>query len=122
MAGRLGGQARRRRRGRTMKLSPVRQTLLAVLALSLLGLQIRLWFGEGSLRHVASLEREVDALNQQNAKLAERNRLLAADVRDLKEGSEAVEEIARKDLGMIRDGETFFQILEPPPDKPSDTP
>lgn len=105
-----------------MKLSPVRQTLLAVLALSLLGLQIRLWFGEGSLRHVASLEREVDALNQQNAKLAERNRLLAADVRDLKEGTEAVEEIARKDLGMIRDGETFFQILEPPPDKPSDTP
>lgn len=104
-----------------MKLTPGRQVLLAVLALSLLGLQIRLWFGEGSLRHVASLEKEVQALSEENAKLAERNRLLAADVRDLKEGSEAVEEIARKDLGMIRDGETFFQILEPEQRKPSDS-
>ncbi|ASK34102.1 septum formation initiator subfamily [Alcanivorax sp. N3-2A] len=105
-----------------MKLSPARQVVIAVLALSLLGLQIRLWFGEGSLRHVAALENEVESLNQQNAKLAERNRLLAADVRDLKEGSEAVEEIARKDLGMIRDGEVFFQILEPEQEKPDRAP
>ncbi len=96
-----------------MKVSPARQVILAVLALLLLGLQIRLWFGEGSLRHVTSLEQQVEVLNEKNAELAERNRLLAADVRDLKEGSEAVEEIARKDLGMIRDGETFFLIVEP---------
>ncbi|MCH2556934.1 MAG: septum formation initiator family protein [Alcanivorax sp.] len=96
-----------------MKLSPARQVVLAVLALLLLGLQARLWFGEGSLRHVASLKKQVETLTADNAELAERNRLMAADVRDLKEGTEAVEEIARKDLGMIRDGETYFLIVEP---------
>ena len=85
-------------------MSPARQVVLAVLALVLLALQARLWFGEGSLRHVASLERQVEVLNEKNAELAERNRLLAPDVRDLKEGTEAVEENARKDLGIIRDG------------------
>ena len=99
-----------------MKLSPARQVILAALALLLLGLQARLWFGEGSLRHVATLEKQVASLSEQNAELAERNRLMAADVRDLKEGTEAVEEIARKDLGMIRDGETFFLIVEPASD------
>ena len=77
-----------------MKVSPARQVVLAVLALVLLVLQARLWFGEGSLRHVASLERQVEVLNAKNAELAERNRLLAADVRDLKEGTEAVEELS----------------------------
>tara|TARA_A100001391_G_scaffold217_3_gene507 strand:- start:11783 stop:12100 length:318 start_codon:yes stop_codon:yes gene_type:complete len=96
-----------------VKLSPARQVVLAVLALVLLGLQARLWFGEGSLRHVAALEKQVETLTAQNAELAERNRLMAADVRDLKDGTEAVEEIARKDLGMIRDGETYFLIVEP---------
>ena len=81
-----------------MKVSPARQVVLAVLALVLLALQARLWFGEGSLRHVASLERQVEVLNAKNAELAERNRLLAADVRDLKEGTEAVEEIEAEEL------------------------
>ena len=103
-----------------MKVSPARQVVLAVLALVLLALQARLWFGEGSLRHVASLERQVEVLNEKNAELAERNRLLGADVRDLKEGTEAVEEIARKDLGMIRDGESFFLIVEPQQDPDRD--
>ncbi|MGB2246985.1 MAG: FtsB family cell division protein [Alcanivorax sediminis] len=97
-----------------LKLSPARQVVFAVLALVFLGLQARLWFGEGSVRHVASLKQEVAALKQTNAKLTERNRLMAADVKDLKQGTEAVEEIARKDLGMIRKGETFFLILEQP--------
>ena len=97
-----------------MQLSPARQIVIALLALVFVGLQARLWFGEGSLRHVATLEKEVAALKQSNAKLSERNRLMAADVKDLKQGTEAVEEIARKDLGMIRDGETFVLILEQP--------
>ena len=62
----------------------------------------------------------VVSLEQKNAELAERNRLLAAAVRDLKEGTEAVEEIARKDLGMIRDGESFFLIVEPQQDPDRD--
>jgi len=98
----------------TLKLSPARQVALALLALLFLGLQVRLWFGEGSLRHVAALKKDVAVLKESNAKLAERNRLMAADVKDLKQGTEAVEEIARKDLGMVRKGETFFLILEQP--------
>jgi len=97
-----------------MTLSPARQIALALLALLFLGLQVRLWFGEGSLRHVAALKKDVAVLKESNAKLAERNRLMAADVKDLKQGTEAVEEIARKDLGMVRNGETFFLILEQP--------
>lgn len=97
-----------------LRITPGRQVALALLALLLVILQARLWFGEGSYRHVKSLEKDVAALKQSNAKLAERNRLMAADVKDLKQGSEAVEEIARKDLGMIRNGETFFLILEQP--------
>ncbi|BAP14085.1 MAG: septum formation initiator subfamily [Alcanivorax borkumensis] len=100
--------------GLTRQLSPGRQIVLALLALLFLGLQARLWFGEGSLRHVAMLKKDVAVLKQSNAKLAERNQLMAADVNDLKRGTEAVEEIARKDLGMVRTGETFFLILEQP--------
>ena len=66
---------------------------------------------ESALRR---LRKDVAVLKESNAKLAERNRLMAADVNDLKQGTEAVEEIARKDLGMVRKGETFFLILEQP--------
>lgn len=97
-----------------MAMSPPRQILLAVLALLLLALQVRLWFGEGSLRHVASLHERVAAQQADNQSLLERNRLMAADVEDLKAGLDAVEEIARRDLGMIRDGETFYVIIDPP--------
>lgn len=97
-----------------MKLSPARQIVIAVLALALIGLQIRLWFGEGSLRDAAQLKKQVQELELKNQSLAERNRLLAADVHDLKDGSGAIEEIARKDLGMIRDGETFFLVMPGP--------
>lgn len=95
-----------------MKLSPARQVILALLALVLLGLQARLWLGEGSLRHVASLEERVAEQEADNRGLKERNDLLAADVADLKSGLDTIEEIARKDLGMIREGETFFLVVE----------
>lgn len=98
-----------------LQLTPGRQIAIALLALLFLGLQVRLWFGEGSIRHVLTLEKEVAALEEENAALETRNQLMAADVKDLKRGTEAVEEIARKDLGMIRSGETFFLILEEPP-------
>ena len=92
---------------------PWRWLLLSVLVLMLTGLQARLWFGEGSLRHVMELREQVAELEQENAALRERNRLMAADVSELKEGLDKVEEIARRDLGMIRHGETFFMVLEP---------
>lgn len=92
---------------------PRRPLVLAVLLVLLLGLQGRLWFGEGSLRHVQALERQAGEMRERNAGLRERNALLEADVRDLKSGLDTLEEIARKDLGMIREGETFF-IFTPP--------
>lgn len=97
-----------------MKTSPRRQIVLALMALALLVLQGRLWLGEGSLRHKVALQARVDTLAQQNSKLSERNQLMAADVADLKQGLDAIEEIARKDLGMVREGETFFLVVEDP--------
>jgi cell division protein FtsB len=95
-----------------MAMSPRRQVVIALLALALLGLQWRLWTGEGSLRHVSSLKQTVEKKQSDNQRLFERNRLMSADVDDLKSGLDAVEEIARRDLGMIRDGETFFLMIE----------
>lgn len=89
------------------------RTLLLMLLLLLLGwLQYRLWIGQGSLQEVHQLrlavERQTVELTEQQA----RNRDLAAEVEDLREGKAAVEERGRSDLGMIRKGETFFLIVE----------
>ena len=95
-----------------MKRPATATLLLAVMVLALLTLQARLWFGEGSLRHVAGLRQQLAALEAENARLAERNRLIAADVQDLKAGLDKIEEIARRDLGLVREGETFYLVLE----------
>lgn len=95
-----------------MKRSPKQVLVLVVLGLILLLLQVRLWFGEGSLRHAHSLGMQVDERRQENRILEERNALMAAEVKDLKEGMDAVEEIARKDLGMTKEEETYFILQE----------
>ena len=95
-----------------MTLLQPRHMIIAVLTMLLLVLQWRLWFGEGSLRHVTHLNHQVKTLEDLNQQAEDRNRLLAADVRDLKQGTEVVEEIARKELGMIRKDEVFFQFIE----------
>ena len=76
-------------------------------------LQYRLWFGDGSVREVAQLQSQIDAQEQQNARLRERNRTLAAEVQDLKKGTTAIEERARTDLGMVGKSETFYQVVSP---------
>ncbi len=78
----------------------------------LLVLQVTLWFGDGSLPSVWRLQRAVTAQQAENAELAARNQQLEAEVEDLKQGLSAVEERARSELGMIRRGETFYQIVE----------
>jgi len=84
---------------------------LWIVTLALLaGLQYRLWIGEGSLAHVAQLKQQIAEQRQENEQLEERNRVLAAEVVELKQGLETVEERARHELGMIRDGETLFQL------------
>jgi cell division protein FtsB len=85
----------------------------AILLFLLLILQYTLWLGEGGLVRVWSLNEQVAVQEQENAQLRERNRALEAEVLDLKQGLEAIEERARTDLGMIKKNETFHQVVEP---------
>src|SRR6266446_7780130 len=88
--------------------------LLAVVVL----LQYRIWLSEDGVRELDRLQRAVAAQRVDNGQLAERNRQLAAEVRDLKTGMDALEERARSDLGMIARNETFYQVV---PARPADT-
>lgn len=87
--------------------------LALTLLLLLLALQYRLWVGDGSLAHVVRLQHEVEKQGLENDSLQQRNDILAAEVKALKSGLDAVEERAREDLGMIKPGETFFMLVEP---------
>lgn len=86
--------------------------LIAALIVLLIGLQYRLWIGEGSLAHNVALQKEINRQKEENARLIERNKLLEAEVAALKNGYDAIEEKARNDLGMIREDETLFMIVE----------
>ncbi len=90
----------------------MRWVAYAVLALLLL-VQWPLWFGKGGWLRVWELQRQVAAQSGQNATLVARNAVLAAEVRSLKEGREAIEERARQELQMTRGDETFFQLVPP---------
>jgi cell division protein FtsB len=89
--------------------------LAAALAVAVLLLQYRVWFSEDGVHDVARLQQAVAAQRSENDQLAERNRQLAAEVRDLKTGMDALEERARSDLGMIAHNETFYQVVPPRP-------
>jgi cell division protein FtsB len=78
----------------------------------LLVLQYQLWLGNGGIRDAWRLQDAVAAQRRENEALHQRNDALEAEVRDLKSGLEAVEERARRELGMIRDGEVFYQVVE----------
>lgn len=88
--------------------------ILLLLLLLLLGLQYRLWIGDGSLAEIRSLRDEIAVQRTELEQLRARNQTLAAEVLDLQEGLDAVEERARSELGMIREGELFLQIIEEP--------
>ena len=77
------------------------------------GLQYRLWIADGGLAHTHRLQGEAEARREENAQLAARNAALDAEIRDLKSGVGAIESRARMNLGMVRDGETFFLIINP---------
>ncbi len=85
--------------------------LLAVLIIILFGLQYKLWFGDGSLSEVVQLSRELEIQKARLHQLEERNKILEAQVLDLQNGLDAFEEKARNDLGMIKQGETFIQLI-----------
>jgi cell division protein FtsB len=85
--------------------------LIAVLILILVGLQYKLWFGDGSLSEVVQLTHELEIQKKKLNELEERNKILEAQVLDLQNGLDAFEEKARNDLGMIKQGETFIQLI-----------
>ena len=104
-----GGYAvlkRMRRRARLRVLAGV------CLAAAFAGLQYRLWFGDGSVSEVVELRAAIEAQREENRRLYARNRELEAEVVDLKTGLESIEYRARRDLGMTRADETFYQIVE----------
>lgn len=86
--------------------------LLLVLLLALL--QFQLWFGIGNVPSAMRLRSQVEAQVAENAGLAKRNAALAAEVSDLKGGQAAIEERARTELGMVKKGESFYQIVQAP--------
>jgi cell division protein FtsB len=83
------------------------------LLVALLALQYRLWVSGNGMREVWRLEQAIATQQHENDALAARNRELAAEVRDLKDGHAALEERARTDLGMIGANETFYQVVPP---------
>lgn len=83
-----------------------------ILIVLLLMLQYPLWLGKGGWLKVQDLHRQVEAQQQINGKTEVRNGLLDAEVRDLQQGTEAIEERARSELGMIKNDEIFFQVLD----------
>ena len=83
-----------------------------ILIVLLLLLQYPLWLGKGSWLKVWDLNRQLEAQQQLNQQTKTRNALLDAEVRDLKQGTAAIEERARSELGMIKRDEAFYQILE----------
>ena len=89
------------------------KTLAAILAVLAVALQYPLWIGKGGWMRVWELERNLAQQHENNARLKARNDALDAEVRDLKEGNEAIEERARLELGMVKRDETFYQVVKP---------
>ena len=88
------------------------KTIWAALAILFVLLQFKLWFGDGSIKDGWLLQDAIVAQSTENSQLKERNQALAAEVDDLKQGLEAIEERARNELGMIKKGETFYQVVD----------
>jgi cell division protein FtsB len=84
--------------------------LAGVLGALILAIQYPLWLGKGGWLRVWEVDRQLDGQQQKNARLETRNGALAAEVKDLKQGHDAIEERARYELGMVKSDEVFFQV------------
>jgi cell division protein FtsB len=85
--------------------------LLVILVVVIALLQIKMWFGEGGFRDVQRLAVRVEEQAAENEVLAQRNGELQAEVEDLRQGLQAIEERARSELGMIKENEEFYQVV-----------
>ena len=89
-----------------------RRIVMAVLLFMLIGLQTRLWMGEGSFAHANTLQAKVTRKVSENSVKARRNEILRAEIIELKSGLESIEEKARSEFGLIKEGETFFLLVD----------
>ena len=88
--------------------------LAGVLSALIIVIQYPLWLGKGGWLRVWDVDRQLDAQGDRNERLEVRNTALAAEVKDLKQGSDAIEERARFELGMVKNDEVFFQVPSKP--------
>jgi cell division protein FtsB len=86
--------------------------LVIFLIVTLLGLQTKLWIGAGSLAQWMQLEKKLAKQEQDNKLFLARNRAIEADIVELKSGDQALEEQARFELGMVKEGESYYQFVE----------
>lgn len=86
--------------------------LSAIFVALLAALQWRLWLGDGGVAEIARQARQIDEMREEIETIKTRNRMMRAEVEDLRQGTEALEERARTTLGMIREGEVLFRIIE----------
>ena len=88
------------------------RTLAGILGALIILVQVPLWLGKGGWLRVWEVDQQLDAQRGKSEQLQVRNHALEAEVRDLKQGLDALEERARYELGMIKSDEVFFQIVE----------
>lgn len=86
-----------------------------ILIVLLIALQLKLWVGESGMRDLRALRARIAAQDAENSKLKQRNQALSAEVQDLKHGQAAIEARARSELGLVKPGETFYQVVTPAP-------
>jgi len=86
--------------------------IIAIIILLIIHFQYRIWIGDGSVAQIEAYQQRLDVLKKQAEEKRQRNEALYAEVLDLRKGQEAIEERARDELGMIKEDETFFHVLE----------
>jgi cell division protein FtsB len=86
--------------------------IFLILIIALVVLQHKLWLGDGNILQWTSLEKKLEDHQQVNNKLAARNKALEADIEELKNGDQALEEQARYELGMIKENEIYYQFVD----------
>jgi len=86
--------------------------MLIVLMVSFVALQHKLWLGDGNVIQWMQLQKKLNLQQTLNNQLVTRNKALEADIQELKSGNQALEEQARAELGMVKEGEVFYQFLD----------
>lgn len=86
--------------------------ILGALIILLLLMQYEFWFSDGGMKTVWKMQKDISTQTQKNASLDKRNQILIAEIKDLQSGNAAIEARARDDLGMVKKGEVYYQIVK----------